>query len=240
MKAAIAVLIMLIAASVFPAMAAGDLSLNNIPGYENSRALAGGADTKRIEDKMAEALNDLVSQKQAATKKKEMPGIISSNPSELESNSTELPSPSLNSSGQNRFAANSSAIKSPVANLSAINASAVNSSATNSSTINSSALNTSSANSSILSSPASDPPAEDEAKSASGESDGKTSSEGALAQNSSMNPQGIESNSKTNFKGYYGITASQHEMGKNDINSKTFLSGTFSMDKSVKFQDIGV
>ncbi len=53
-------------------------------------------------------------------------------------------------------------------------------------------------------------------------------------------PRGIESNSKANFKGYYGITASQHEMGKNNIDSKTFLSGTFALDKSVKFQDRGI
>jgi len=52
-----------------------------------------------------------------------------------------------------------------------------------------------------------------------------------------VSPRGIESNSKANFKGYYGITATQHEIGKNNIDSRTFLSGTFALDKSVKFQD---
>jgi hypothetical protein len=87
-----------------------------------------------------------------------------------------------------------------------------NTSALNSLSTNSSAANSSSINSSMASLPVS----------------------------SSADPSGIESNSKADFKGYYGITASQHGMGKNNIDSKTFLSGTFSLDKSVKFQDRGV
>ena len=31
-----------------------------------------------------------------------------------------------------------------------------------------------------------------------------------------------------------------YEIGKNNIDSRTFLSGTFALDKSVKFQDRGV
>jgi hypothetical protein len=45
---------------------------------------------------------------------------------------------------------------------------------------------------------------------------------------------------RSSFSGYYGMTASRHEMGKSGINSKMFLSGSFEMDKSVKFQDQGV
>lgn len=40
--------------------------------------------------------------------------------------------------------------------------------------------------------------------------------------------------------GFWGIQSSQHQMGRNDINSKTFLSGGFEVDKSVKFSDRGV
>jgi hypothetical protein len=48
------------------------------------------------------------------------------------------------------------------------------------------------------------------------------------------------SSSKGSLNGYYGMTASRHEMGKSGIKSKMFLSGSFEMDKSVKFQDQGV
>jgi hypothetical protein len=105
--------------------------------------------------------------------------------------------------------------------------------ATNSSAMNSSALNSSAASL----------PADNGNRLASGPasgSDGKTSPKGTLNESGSANPEGIVANSRANFKGYYGITASQHEMGKNDIDSRTFLSGTFSMDKSVKFQDRGI
>lgn len=51
--------------------------------------------------------------------------------------------------------------------------------------------------------------------------------------------QNAGSSSKTSFSGYYGMTASRHEMGKSGINSRTFLSGTFEMDNTVKFQDQG-
>jgi hypothetical protein len=174
MKAAAVVLIMLITAYIFPAAASGDELCGSIPGYESSRALAAGADTKRIESKMAEALSDLVSQRQAAIDRK---------------------------------------ISETASGSSSVNSSVTNQSATNSSAMNSSTIDSSILNSNI---------------------------EGTLAQNGSASPQGIESSSKTSFKGYYGITASQHQMGKNDINSRTFLSGTFSMDKSVKFQDRGI
>jgi hypothetical protein len=51
--------------------------------------------------------------------------------------------------------------------------------------------------------------------------------------------QNVGSSSQGSFKGFYGMTASRHEIGKSGIDSSMFLSGTFEMDKSVKFQDQG-
>jgi hypothetical protein len=50
----------------------------------------------------------------------------------------------------------------------------------------------------------------------------------------------VGSFSSGNFTGYYGMTASRHEMGKSNIASRMFLSGNFEMDKTVKFQDQGI
>lgn len=60
-----------------------------------------------------------------------------------------------------------------------------------------------------------------------------------LSGETSASPQGVATDSKTSFNGYYGITASRHEMGKSDIKSSTQLRGAFEIDKSVKFQDRG-
>lgn len=60
-----------------------------------------------------------------------------------------------------------------------------------------------------------------------------------LSGETSASPKGVATDSKTSFNGYYGITASRHEMGKSDIKSSTQLSGAFEIDKSVKFQDRG-
>ncbi len=57
--------------------------------------------------------------------------------------------------------------------------------------------------------------------------------------NISAGQQGVASDSKASFNGYYGITASRHEMGKSDIRSSMQLNGAFEVDKSVKFQDRG-
>lgn len=54
-----------------------------------------------------------------------------------------------------------------------------------------------------------------------------------------LNSSGVGTSSKANFKGYFGITASRHEMGKSDIKSSMFLRGDFEVDKSVQFQDRG-
>jgi hypothetical protein len=58
--------------------------------------------------------------------------------------------------------------------------------------------------------------------------------------NSPAGQQNVGSSSEGRFKGYYGMTASRHEMGKSGIDSHMFLSGNFEMDKTVKFQDQGI
>lgn len=52
--------------------------------------------------------------------------------------------------------------------------------------------------------------------------------------------QGVAASTAGSFRGFYGMTASRHEIGKSGIDSSMFLSGSFSMDKSVKFQDQGI
>jgi hypothetical protein len=188
MKGAILVLIILMCAVFFPALAGGQ-NAKSITGIENSRAPATDADTKKVEEKMNKALNEFIVHGLALIDRR-----------------------------------NASKV-SLVSNTSAINSSFTNSSSANSSSTNSSMANL--------------PVSRNIAPAPIG-SDNEKASGGTLTENSSADPKGIESNSKTNFKGYYGITASQHEIGKNNIDSKTFLSGTFSLDKSVKFQDRGV
>jgi hypothetical protein len=188
MKGAILVLIILISAVFFSALAGGQ-SAKNITGIENFRAPATDADTKKVEERMNKALNEFIVHGLALIDKRDASKV------------------SLVS-----------------------NTSAINSSFTNSSLENSSSINTSPSNLPVSSSIAPAPIG----------SENENASGGTLTGNSSNDPRGIESNSKANFKGYYGITASQHEMGKNNIDSRTFLSGTFALDKSVKFQDRGV
>ena len=188
MKGAILVLIILMCAVFFPALAGGQ-NAKSITGIENSRALATDADTKKVEEKMNKALNEFIVHGLALIDRR-----------------------------------NASKV-SLVSNTSAINSSFTNSSLANSSSTNSSMANL--------------PVSRNIAPAPIG-SDNEMASGGTLTENSSADPRGIESNSKANFKGYYGITATQHEIGKNNIDSKTFLSGTFALDKSVKFQDRGI
>lgn len=72
----------------------------------------------------------------------------------------------------------------------------------------------------------------------------------SLSNSSSLNYSAINANSSANLQsvgpvssggsGYYGMTASRHEIGKSGIDSRMFLSGNFEMDRAVKFQDQGV
>jgi hypothetical protein len=148
--------------------------------------LAIGSDSKRIEDRMDEALS----------------GLNSWNAARLNKNSTKSSIMPQNSSAQNL-------------------------SNTNSSAINSSALNTSE----VL------PAISEENKLKSNEA--QAASLTTLEGNSSVGLDGVSTSSKANFNGYYGMTASRHEIGKSKIESKMALNGAFEVDKTVKFQDLG-
>jgi hypothetical protein len=54
-----------------------------------------------------------------------------------------------------------------------------------------------------------------------------------------VSPQEVGSNSKASFNGFWGMEAKQEGIGKSGVNSKTFLSGDFEVDKTVQFQDRG-
>ncbi len=120
-------------------------------------------------------------------------------------------------SNLNNFAANNlSSVNSAAAN----NSAAINSTAVNSTEINMTAINDSAREGDSV-----------EAKGSSGTV--------SLSGSSSASPQGVASDSKTSFKGFWGMEANQKVIGKNGINSKTFLSGDFEVDKTVSFQDRG-
>lgn len=105
-------------------------------------------------------------------------------------------------------------------NSTAINLSAVNLTEINSTEINSTAINASAkAGDSI-------------------EAEGSAGSVSLLG-SSSASSQGVASESKASMKGFWGMEANQNGIGKSDINSKTYLSGDFDVDKTVKFQDRG-
>jgi len=59
------------------------------------------------------------------------------------------------------------------------------------------------------------------------------------AEGNSPAGQNAGASSKGSFNGFYGMTASRHEIGKSGIDSSMFLSGNFEMEKSVRFQDQG-
>ena len=110
--------------------------------------------------------------------------------------------------------------------------------ALNNSTLNNISINSSLGNSSLLNSSA--------AKVADANEDRLKSNEvvpsnpAKIDANNLSARQNVGSSSKGSLNGYYGMTATRHEMGKSGIKSKMFLSGNFEMDKSVKFQDQGV
>ena len=61
----------------------------------------------------------------------------------------------------------------------------------------------------------------------------------AITDSLSVSPQGMGESSKGAIKGFWGIQASKHVMGQSDVKSQMFLSGTFDVDKNVKFSDRG-
>ena len=214
MKAEIAVLIMLIMALIFPALSSvwqNEIGQGGLAEHQNSRLSINSVDTKRLEERMTGALADMISQSDSANGGKGgYSGSITSR-----SNISDPFNPGFcntNLSGNSTSIAGTS-INSSATNASAINITA-NSTSINSSAANASATLASAGNPSVPKSP--------------------TPAEGG-----SVGQQEIGSSSNSKFNGYYGIASSQHQMGKNNIDSSTFLSGSFSMEKSVKFQDRG-
>lgn len=110
-------------------------------------------------------------------------------------------------------------------NKTGINITAINVTATNSSAVNSSEINSTTTNAS----------AEDAPASKSEVNPGTVSFSG----NSSVSPHEVGSDSKASFNGFWGMEANQRGIGKSGINSKTYLSGDFEVDKTVQFQDRG-
>lgn len=100
--------------------------------------------------------------------------------------------------------------------------SSINSSASNL-LLNTSALNSSVFNSSVMNSSA--------------KSDGPGAS--MISGSTEAATQEMGTSSKGASRGFWGIQASKHVMGKSDIKSNMFLSGSFNVDKTVQFTDRG-
>ncbi|MCK9566133.1 MAG: hypothetical protein M0Q43_08810, partial [Methanothrix sp.] len=169
----------------------GKSDFASILGPDGSVFFTPGTDTKKVEDKMAEALIRLDSWKKARAEEK-----------------SELPADNIGQPKLTRI---------PAVNSTPIDSNPGNSTLDNISIIgplsNSSHLNSS-----------------------------KDQDADAIKfdANSSAGLQNVGSSTKGSFDGYYGITASRHEMSKSSVDSRMFLSGTFEMDKTVKFQDRGI
>jgi|WetSurMetagenome_2_1015567.scaffolds.fasta_scaffold05330_3 hypothetical protein len=113
-----------------------------------------------------------------------------------------------------------------------------NSTEVNSTEVNSTDANLTSANSTLQNSSIISPPGNSSFEGSSGQpgSDaGKVDGSDATV----PSDQKIGSSSGGRFKGYYGMTAARHEIGKSGISSRMSLSGDFEMDKTIKFQDQG-
>lgn len=231
MRAEIAILIMLIVAFIFPALSSvsqKDAVSGGLGEDQSFRLSILSSDSKRLEERMAEALANMISQGNSprggerGCSSSAAPGLRGSNP--LHGGSSSL--------GQfllNRSAANISAINTTDANLSVIDFQATNASINHSLT-NLSAISSQRADASISPSLS--------GLSAMGASANQQTPESPPPAGGGEQGMGAISSSK--FNGYYGITSSQHQMGKNKIDSSTFLSGSFSMEKAVKFQDRGI
>ncbi|MFB3764690.1 MAG: hypothetical protein ACE14P_05515 [Methanotrichaceae archaeon] len=59
----------------------------------------------------------------------------------------------------------------------------------------------------------------------------------AISDSGAVSSQGLGASSKGAIKGFYGIQAKKHVMGQSDIKSQMFLSGSFDVDKTVKFSE---
>ena len=202
MKRIIVILLMLLAAADLLSAAAlsSESSFTSILGPDGAVVSTSGTDSKKVEDKMADALARLDSWKKARAKEKIEPVVGNTDQTGLSSrpplNSTEANSTQANSTGANSTSGNS--------------------------TLD---------NNSIISPPGNSPLLN---------SVDQRADAGKFDANSTADLQNVGSSSDGRFKGYYGATASRHEIGKSGIKSHMFLSGNFEMDKTVKFQDQGI
>jgi hypothetical protein len=187
MKRIIVILLMLLTAAdlLLAAALSSESGFASILGPDGDVISTPGTDTKKVEDKMADALASLDSWKKARAKEKTEPVVGNKDQTELTS------IPPLNSTEANSIQANSTEANSTSDNNSIIN--------------------------SIISPLGNSSPA-----------------------NSPAGMQNVGSSSEGKFKGFYGMTASRHEIGKSGIDSHMFLSGNFEMDKTVKFHDQGI
>ena len=222
MKRLMAILFAIAAAGALmqAALAYGISSSTGIVGTNGSGFFASVSGAKNGEDKLAEALGQLQAWKAAKEQeKKQSPGSIAFSGSAF-SNST-----ADNASLFNEAAENSTLNNVGIDNIRMNITNSTNTNSTNS-TIGSSA-NSSPLNTSI-------------SQAAAGNDVGRKADETNASASILAGQQNIGSGSKGRFNGYYGMTASRHEIGKSGINSHMFLSGNFEMDKTVKFQDQGM
>jgi len=81
--------------------------------------------------------------------------------------------------------------------------------------------------------------AEVQAKASSSIPQNNSTLQNMTGQNLTAIDRGTLSGSTGGNGGVYSMSASRHEMGKSDIESKMLLRGTFEAENSIKFQDQG-
>jgi hypothetical protein len=223
MKRLMAILFAIVAAGALmqAAFAYGISGSAGMVGTDGFGFFATASGTKNGEDKLAEALGQLQAWKAAKEQEKKQSSAGLAFSGSALSNSTADNASLFNKAAENSTL-NNVRTDSIRININNIN----NTNSTNSTN----STNGSSANSFPLNTPISQAAA------------GNDVDRKADEANASIlaGKQNIGSGSKERFSGYYGMTASRHEIGKSDINSHMFLSGNFEMDKTVKFQDQGM
>jgi hypothetical protein len=181
------------------------------------------ADTKKVEDKMADALAKMDSWKKAQAEEKIR--TAAGRTDQAEASSSPYPSSTESSAKSNSTEVSSIDSNSTEANLTSGNITSGN---------------ITSDNSSIISPPISPPGTSSESLDSSSGDNKADAGKFDASEATVPADQKIGSSSEGRFKGYYGMTAARHEIGKSGINSHMFLSGDFQMDKAVKFQDQGI
>lgn len=200
MKRAMTVFLMLVALALLnEAEASNQQDFAGISGSDRP-LFSPGSDTKKIQDKISQALASLESNRD--DKKTDLSEQLRIDAPLKGSNSSIAPAnnSSLND-GLDGLSLNGSLDNSSLSGLSAANLGA----------------NTA-ANSSK--------PVQSDPNSIAGENE-------SFSQNAGASGKGV-------FNGFYGMSATRHEIGKSGIDSSMFLSGNFEMEKNVRFQDQGV